>query len=339
MGAGAHVGARGRRPRPGLALGSEAPLGHAAADLGGDDHDERDGDDDDRHGDHLRQLARKAQRSVEVDGECHRRALDERGHGVLVERRRECDQIRADDRGQDQGERDRAERAEPARAQVVGRLFERRVDLLEPRDEHEHRVRQRDHDVADDDGPDAEVEADGVEEQEQRDPEDDERDDERAEEECGEGAAPPEAVPHERERREDAEDHRAEARQGCDLRACQERALEIGIREELVVPVEREAAERERGEVRVVEREDQEQHDRRIEEDDDEGEERPQYPRRRSRERDVHQSVATCRAWRKREKTIVSRPTTTSRKSASTAPVRQSGKPVPKRSTIWFPYM
>ena len=55
-----------------------------------------------------------------------------------------------------------------------------------------------------------------------------------------------------------------------------ERVLEIGVREELVVPVEREAAEGERREVRVVEREDEEHDDRRVEEDDDEGEERPE---------------------------------------------------------------
>jgi hypothetical protein len=31
--------------------------------------------------------------------------------------------------------------------------------------------------------------------------------------------------------------------------------------------------------------------------------------------------------------------TTPKRKIASTEPVSQSGNPVPKRSTIWFPYM
>ena len=67
------------------------------------DHDHRDRD-------HLRQLAREAERRVEVDRERRAAADDERGDRVLVERGRERDQEGGDDRRQDQRQRDRAER-------------------------------------------------------------------------------------------------------------------------------------------------------------------------------------------------------------------------------------
>src|SRR4029079_17612241 len=85
--------------------------------------------------------------------------------------------------------------------------------------------------------------------------------------------------------------------------------------------------------------EDQQDHDRRVQERDYEGEEHAQQPRAVLGERDVHQSATTCRGWRKRAKTTVRTATIPSRKIASTEPVSQSGKPVPNRSTIWFPYM
>ena len=56
---------------------AEPPLGDPPAHLGRDDDDQRDDDHDDRDRDHLRQLAREAQRRVEVDRErraaCRRR--------------------------------------------------------------------------------------------------------------------------------------------------------------------------------------------------------------------------------------------------------------------------
>src|SRR5262249_60635593 len=109
--------------------------------------------------------------------------------------------------------------------------------------------------------------------------------------------------------------------------------------EELVVPVQREPAQREGGHVRLVEREDEQDHDRRVQEHDDQREERLQEPSAVLREGDVHQPAVTCLGWRKREKTRVRSATTTRRKIASTDPVSQSGKPVSKRSTTWFPYM
>ena len=158
LGAGAHVGDRRRRAdRRALELVldlAEPPLADATSDLGDDDDRKRDGDHDDGDGDHLRQLAGEAQRRVEVDRERHARADDERRDRVLVERRRERDQECGDDRRQDQRQRHRAERPQPARAEVVGRLLERDVDLLQPRQHDEDRVRDADDDVADHHGED-----------------------------------------------------------------------------------------------------------------------------------------------------------------------------------------
>src|SRR5262245_42303588 len=141
------------------------------------------------------------------------------------------------------------------------------------------------------------------------------------------------------DRGEDAEHDGADARERSDDRAGLERASQVAVLEERAVPAEREARERERGHRRVVEREDQQDHDRRVEEHHDEAEERAQDAGAVLRERDVHQSAATWLGCRKRANTTVSTETTISRKIASTEPVSQSGKPVPNRSTIWFPYM
>src|SRR5262245_63287923 len=118
------------------------------------------------------------------------------------------------------------------------------------------------------------------------------------------------------DRREQAEDDGAETRERGDDRARLQRILEVGVREELVVPAERESAERERRQGRVVEREDEQDEDRGVQKRDDQGEEGSEQPRTPSREGDVHQSATTCRGWRKRAKTSVSAPTTRSRKSA-----------------------
>src|SRR6185369_16985720 len=120
---------------------------------------------------------------------------------------------------------------------------------------------------------------------------------------------------------------RARARQGRDDRAGLQRSLQIGVREELAVPLQGEARERETRNRRLVEREDEQDHDRRVEEEHDEREEAPQEPGGVLRERDVHQRAATWPVRRKREKTTVSAATTTSRKIESTDPVSQSGKP------------
>ena len=118
-----------------------------------------------------------------------------------------------------------------------------------------------------------------------------------------------------------------------------QRRAQVGVGEELVVPVQREPAQRERRQLRVVEREDQQDRDRRVEEDRRRARRTPAAARRRSARARRPSAAVTCRGCRKREKTIVSTATTPSRKSASTEPVCQSGKPVPNRSTIWLPYM
>src|SRR5205807_10198750 len=84
---------------------------------------------------------------------------------------------------------------------------------------------------------------------------------------------------------------------------------------------------------------DEQDHDRRVEEDDDEREEDPQQPRAVLRQCSVHYAASNCGARRNLANTSVRTATTASRKSARTDPVSQSGKPVSKRSTIWFPYM
>src|ERR1022692_3250389 len=178
-----------------------------------------------------------------------------------------------------------------------------------------------------------------MKEQQERDPEHDIGDHERTQQQRRRGRLAGEPAPDERDRGEHAEHDGAEAGKRRDDPARHQRGPEIRVGGELAVPVERKPAERERRDLRVVEREDQEDHDRRVQEDDDEGEEHPHRPGAVSRERDVHQSVATCRGWRNRAKTTVSTVTTTSRNIASTEPVSQSGKPVPNRSTIWLPYM
>ena len=73
LGAGAHVRALGfERSRCPLDLERpESSLSHTPADLGGYHDEQRDGDDDHCHRDHLRQLVREAKCGVEVDGERH----------------------------------------------------------------------------------------------------------------------------------------------------------------------------------------------------------------------------------------------------------------------------
>src|SRR5262249_50672680 len=110
-------------------------------------------------------------------------------------------------------------------------------------------------------------------------------------------------------------------------------------REELVVPVKREPGQREDRDGGTVEGEDEEDRDRRVEEHDYEREEDAHDPSAGGRECDVHQAACASPALRKRTKTRVRTAITASRNSASTDPVSQSGNPVPKRSTIWFPYM
>ena len=83
------------------------------------------------------------------------------------------------------------ERAAAGRGpEVVGRLLQPDVDLLQPRDQHEQRVRQADDDVPDDDRQDRPRHTDCVKQQQQRDPEHDVRDDERAEQQRRHGRLP-----------------------------------------------------------------------------------------------------------------------------------------------------
>src|SRR4051812_36445402 len=107
--------------------------------------------------------------------------------------------------------------------------------------------------------------------------------------------------------------------------------------DEVSVPAEREAAQRERRDQRVVEREHDRQQDRQVQERNQRDEERAQRPRAAAGQRHVHYSASSFCGWRKRENTPPSTATTASRNNASTEPCRQSGNPVPKRSTIWFP--
>ena len=229
-------------------------------------------------------------------------------------------------------------RSRPA-PEVVGGLLERGVDLLQSGHEDEDRVGEADHDVADHHGQDRARDPELMEQQEQRDPEHDVRDHERAQQERRGRRFTSELAPHERDRGDDPECNRADARERRDDRTRLQRRPQVGVDDEVVVPVEREPAERERRHLRVVEREDEQDDDRRVQEDDDECEEHSQGSCPELRERDVHQSAATRRGWRNREKANVKTVTTPSRKSASTEPVCQSGKPVPNRSTIWLPYM
>src|SRR5436190_7350658 len=316
----------------------EATLGDSSAYFGGYDH--REGQDEHDHGDryHLWELAREAQGRVEVDREGQARADDERRDRVLVERRRERDQEGRDDCGQDQRQRDQPERLQRAGSEVGGRFLEVDVDLVEARNDDQDRVRQGDHDVADHHRQQRARDAERVEQQEQRDPEDDVGHHERAQEQRRDGVLAVEAATRQGQRSDHAERDRAEARQRGDDRACLERPAKVAVDEELVVPVQRESREREARDRRLVEREDQQDHDRRVEEDDDEREEDAQDASAVLREGRVHQ-FATWPLGRKRGKTTGSTATTPSRKSESTDPVSQSGKPVPNRSTIWLPYM
>ncbi len=182
------------------------------------------------------------------------------------------------------------------------------------RHQHEDRVRQRDHDVPDDHGQDRARDPERVEEEEQRDPEDDVGDDERTEEERRRPGLEPEVPPGQRDRGEDPEHDRAEARERRDDRGRFESGVQVRVVQELAVPVQREPRERERRHVGVVEGEDQEDHDRRVEERDDQREEPAEHPLARSRDGDVHQSAATCRGWRKRANTIIRAATHPSRK-------------------------
>src|SRR5204862_1543690 len=127
------------------------------------------------------------------------------------------------------------------------------------------------------------------------------------------------------------------ARHQRDARARDERAREIRVRREIAIPLRREAAQRKRRDVGVVEREDQQDRNRRVEERHQAEEEDPQQAPAVPRESDVHYAGSRTRV--NRAKKSVSTVTTPSRKSARTEPVSQSGKPVENRSAIWLPYM
>src|SRR5438874_179917 len=113
---GTRAGLAPRRRRAGQKLlagaleRGEAPLRDPPPDLRGDDDHKRQDEHDYRHGDHLRQLAREAKCGIEVDREGRPCSDDERRDRILVERRRERDQEGGENRGQDQRQRDRAER-------------------------------------------------------------------------------------------------------------------------------------------------------------------------------------------------------------------------------------
>ena len=191
--------------------------------------------------------------------------------------------------------------------------------------------------MPDDDRLDPPVDSRPVEEEEQRDAEDDVRDHERAQEQRGCDRLAAEAA-DEREGREHAEADGAHAGDRGDDSARLQSRLEVRVSGELPVPLEREPAERERRQLGVVEREQQEDRDRRIEEHDHEVEEDPERPQAVLREGDVHQPAATRRDLEEAGDPIRSKVTTPSKKRASTEPVCQS-RLIPKRSAISLPNM
>ena len=114
-------------------------------------------------------------------------------------------------------------------------------------------------------------------------------------------------------------------------RSSLERALELRVGQELVVPVQREPAERERlGCCDLLKREDQQDQDRRIEEEDDEEEERLSAPTRRSwtgRRPSVRCHLSRLEKAGEEPRSENARPRPAGR-APVTDPVCQSGKPV-----------
>ena len=82
-----------------------------------------------------------------------------------------------------------------------------------------------------------EAEAERVEEQEQRDPEHDVGDHERAQEQRRHRRHAAESSPRQRERGENSECNGAEAREDGDDRARPQRRVEIGVVQELAIPL------------------------------------------------------------------------------------------------------
>jgi hypothetical protein len=105
-------------------------------------------------------------------------------------------------------------------------------------------------------------------------------------------------VSRERDRREDPQRNRADACEGGNDRARLERGVDVPVREEVVVPAEGEAGEREDRHRRLVEGEDEKDRDRRVQEHDHECEERTHDAPAVTRERDVHQAIRASPARR-----------------------------------------
>src|SRR5438874_12145912 len=94
------------------------------------------------------------------------------------------------------------------------------------------------------------------------------------------------------DRGEDAESDGADARERSYECAGLKSGAEVAVRQELVVPVEREPAQRERGELGLVEREDEQDDERGVEEGHNEPEEDAERPASRFRDGSIHQRAA-----------------------------------------------
>ncbi len=150
--------------------------------------------------------------------------------------------------------------------EVHRRLFDRLVEVEEPRLDHDGRIAHRECHVRDRHRPEAAVEADGDEEEQQRKPRDHLRHDERREDHAREQRAAAKAAhAHEHDRRQRAEDGSDRGREDRHAYRHPRGIHQALVVEQPVVPSCRPAAPH-RDQLRVVEAVDHQQQDRDVEE-------------------------------------------------------------------------
>ena len=149
-------------------------------------------------------------------------------HDEIVDRDREAEQHRGEDRGGDQRQRHLAEGRPLVCAEIHRRLFEMSVETDQPRLHGDHREADAEHDVRDQDRPEAEDHVEIEEEREQRRAEHDLRRRQGQEDQDVRRAPSPEAVADERQRDQCSEDGGDEAREQRDLQRQEERASDTG---------------------------------------------------------------------------------------------------------------
>ena len=185
----------------------------------------------------------------------------------LVDREGHAEERAGDDRGRDERQDDVAERLPAVRPEVGGGPLEPPVESLQPGGHDEHDERRREHQVAQDHRVQAEPDPEQREEDEQAEPDEDARDHDRQGEQDPGGPREADAAPHEREGGHRPDERRQQRHDDGDEHGVEQGRVDRAVREHLLVPVGRQPGDREARRVGHLEREQDEEHDRQVEED------------------------------------------------------------------------